>query len=178
MRKPLPKPKSTWLGAVLHCRIVVHPHQRCGYSDSPFSRGYTFSILQGPETDLREWKRCVDTPQNIKPYQKDTCFLYIEKYNEDVRQDEKHVPDLLESIMRPKLFVKDELRPNSFKIDQCRAEVRKIQVWSKSLKFQNGPVDHPSRFLKRPNPFVQYLAPLGAKYIAKRLNKNSNKCGF
>ena len=39
------------------------------------SQGYTFSILQGPETDLREWKRCVDTQKNRKPYQKDTFFL-------------------------------------------------------------------------------------------------------
>ena len=33
------------------------------------SRGYTFSILQGPGTDLREWKRCVDaqkTANHIK----------------------------------------------------------------------------------------------------------------
>ena len=49
--------------------------------------------------DLREWTRCVDTQKSIKPHQKD-IFL-IEKCFEDVRQDEKHVPDLLESIMRP-----------------------------------------------------------------------------
>ena len=52
----------------------------------------------------------------------------MDKYIEDVRQDEKHVPDLLESIMRPKLFVKQELRPNSFKIDQFRQEIHKIRV--------------------------------------------------
>ena len=33
------------------------------------SRGYTFSILQGPETDLREWMRCVHSHKNRKPYQ-------------------------------------------------------------------------------------------------------------
>ena len=33
----------------------------------------------------------------------------MEKYFEDVRQDEKHAPDLFESIIQPKLFVKDEL---------------------------------------------------------------------
>ena len=37
-------------------------------------------------------------------------MFLMEKYFEGVRQDEKHVPDLLESIMRPKLFVKEELR--------------------------------------------------------------------
>ena len=31
-----------------HRATAVHPHQRCGYSDSPFARIY-FSILQGPE---------------------------------------------------------------------------------------------------------------------------------
>ena len=35
----------------------------------------------------------------------------MEKSFEDVGQDEKHVPDLLGLIMRPKLFVKEELRP-------------------------------------------------------------------
>ena len=34
----------------------------------------------------------------------------IEKYVEDVTQDEKHVPDLLESIMKPNDPVKEELR--------------------------------------------------------------------
>ena len=41
----------------------------------------------------------------------------MEKYIEDVRQDEKHVPDLLESIMRPNDPVKEELRQKLFKID-------------------------------------------------------------
>ena len=34
----------------------------------------------------------------------------MEKCFEDVRQDEKHVPDLLEAIMRPTDPVKEELR--------------------------------------------------------------------
>ena len=38
------------------------------------------------------------------------------KYNEDLRQDEKHVPDLLEAIMRPAYPVKDELRQKLFKM--------------------------------------------------------------
>ena len=33
----------------------------------------------------------------------------MEKYIEDAKQDEKHVPDLLESIMRPTDPVKEEL---------------------------------------------------------------------
>ena len=52
----------------------------------------------------------------------------MEKCFEDVRQDEKHVPDLLEAIMRPRLFVKEELRPNLFKIIQIRSKIQKIKV--------------------------------------------------
>ena len=36
-------------------------------------------------------------------------FFVIEKYVEDVKQDQKPVPDLLESIMRPTDPVKEEL---------------------------------------------------------------------
>ena len=38
------------------------------------SQGYTFSILQGPETDLREWNRWIRKHKNKKP-NKDRCFL-------------------------------------------------------------------------------------------------------
>ena len=58
---------------------------------------------------------------------KNTYFCY-RKYVEDVKQDEKHVPDLLESIMRPTCLVKEELRPNLFKMTQFRLEITKIRV--------------------------------------------------
>ena len=41
-----------------------------------------------------------------------TYFLLIEKYIEDARQDEKHVPDLLEAIIQPPGLVEEALRPN------------------------------------------------------------------
>ena len=47
---------------------------------------------------------------------------------EDVKQDEKHVPDLLESIMRPTCLVKEELRPILCKLGQFRPEITKIRV--------------------------------------------------
>ena len=47
-------------------------------------------------------------------------FFVIEKYVEDVKQDEKHVPDLLEPIMRPTDPVKEELRRNLCKMSQFR----------------------------------------------------------
>ena len=52
----------------------------------------------------------------------------MEKYVEDIKQDEKHVPDLLESITRSTCLVKEELRPNSFKMIQIRSKITKTIV--------------------------------------------------
>ena len=52
----------------------------------------------------------------------------MEKCFEDARQDEKHVPDLLEAIMRPPGPVKEELRQKLFKIDQFEPKIKKIRV--------------------------------------------------
>ena len=43
-------------------------------------------------------------------------FFVIGKYIEDVKQEEKDVPDLLEAIMRPTCLVKEELRKNLCKM--------------------------------------------------------------
>ena len=55
----------------------------------------------------------------------------MEKCFENARQDEKHVPDLLEAIMRPTDPVKDESRQKLFKMTQFGSEIKKIRV----LKF-------------------------------------------
>ena len=55
-------------------------------------------------------------------------FFVMEKYIEDVRQKEKDVPDLLESIMRPTWLVNEELRPNLMKMTQFRPKIQKIKV--------------------------------------------------
>ena len=52
----------------------------------------------------------------------------MEKYIEDLRQDEKYVPDLLESIMKPTDPVKEELRQKLFKITQFESEIKKMRV--------------------------------------------------
>ena len=49
------------------------------------------------------------THKKHKTISKRYAFL-IEKYNEDAKQDEKHVPDLLESIMKAPGLVKEEVR--------------------------------------------------------------------
>ena len=59
---------------------------------------------------------------------KRTTLFVIEIYVEDVKQDEKHVPDLLESIIRPTFFVKEQLRPILFKMDQFRPKRTNILV--------------------------------------------------
>ena len=58
---------------------------------------------------------------------KNKLFRY-EKYIEDIRQDEEHVPDLLESIMRPTDPIKEELRPILFKMIQFGSKFPKIMV--------------------------------------------------
>ena len=45
-----------------------------------------------------------------KLYSREHMFFVIEKYVEDVNQDEKHIQDLLEAVMRPTFFVKEEFR--------------------------------------------------------------------
>ena len=52
----------------------------------------------------------------------------MEKYIEDLRQDEKHVPDLLEAIMRPIDPVKEELRQKLFKMTQISSKIPKMRV--------------------------------------------------
>ena len=52
----------------------------------------------------------------------------MEKYIEDLRQDEKHVPDLLEAIMRPTDPVKEELRQKLFKMTQFESKIKNMRV--------------------------------------------------
>ena len=52
----------------------------------------------------------------------------MEKCFEDLRQDEKHVPDLLESIMKPTDPVKEELRQKLSKIEEIESKITKVRV--------------------------------------------------
>ena len=70
---------------------------------------------------------CGEITQKQKTRSKRHVFL-IEKCFEDVRQDEKHVPDLLESIIQPPDPVKDELRQKLFKIDPNSTKIKKMRV--------------------------------------------------
>ena len=52
----------------------------------------------------------------------------IDKYVEDVKQDEKSVPDPVESIMKAPGLVKEELRQKNMNMSQFRPEITKIKV--------------------------------------------------
>ena len=52
----------------------------------------------------------------------------IEKYIEDARQAERHVPDLLEAIIQPPGLVKEELRPILFKMSKVYSKIKKFKV--------------------------------------------------
>ena len=69
---------------------------------------------------------CPHTKKQVHPIKK--TLSVIEKYVEDVKQDEKHVLDLLEPIMRPTFFVKEELRMILFKVMQITFKITKIRV--------------------------------------------------
>ena len=53
-------------------------------------------------------------------------IFVADKYVEDVKQDEKSIPDLVESIMKAPGLVKDGLRLILFKIYQSRPKTTKI----------------------------------------------------
>ena len=55
-------------------------------------------------------------------------FFVMEKHVEGVEQYEKHLPDLVESIMRPTNPVKEELRRILKKMDQFRSRITKTRV--------------------------------------------------
>ena len=52
----------------------------------------------------------------------------MEKWFEHARQDEQHVPALLEPIIQPPAPVKEELRQKLSKVDQFRSKITKMRV--------------------------------------------------
>ena len=79
--------------------------------------------------------RGTDTQKEVDPNK--STFFVIEKCVEDVKQDEKHVPDLLEPIMRPTCLVKEELRQSLLKMTQVRPETTKMRVCTFQMSGKN-----------------------------------------
>ena len=73
-------------------------------------------------------KRVVALCDNKLTLRKIHDVFVIEKYVEDVKLDDKDIPDLLEAIMRPTDPVKEELRRISCKMNQFRYKITKIRV--------------------------------------------------
>ena len=94
----------------------------------------------------------------------------IEKCFEDVRQDEKHVPDLLESIMRPTDPVKDELRQKLFKTTQFGSKIKKIRVRTFQMSGKNPGFDQRSLRGSNFNPFPPIFGCASGQIL--------KKCGF
>ena len=88
------------------------------------SRGYTFFYTAGSRNGLEG----VGGHGPGHKILRKRDLLLIEKYIEDARQDEKHVPDLLESIIQPPGLVKEELRQKLFKMNQIRSKIAKMGV--------------------------------------------------
>ena len=97
----------------------------------------------------------------------------MEKCFEDARQDEKHVPDLLEPIIQPPDPVKEELRQKLFKINKFGSKISKIRVCT----FQMSGKIPDSTNVAFEEPLFAIFGPSGAKYMEKR-SKNIKKCGF
>ena len=104
------------------CDNIVNQHQSCGYSDSPFAKIHYF-YTAGSRNELEG----VGAVATRKLYPRKRHVFLIEKYIVDARQDEKHVPDLLESMLESGL-VKEELRQKLIKISQCRSQIPKFKV--------------------------------------------------
>ena len=83
------------------------------------------------------------------------------------------MPDLLEAIIQLPGPVKEELRQKLFKMTQISSKIKKIRVCT----FQMSGKIPDSTNVAFEDPSLQYLAPLGAKYMEKR-PKNIKKCGF
>ena len=88
----------------------------------------------------------------------------MEKCFEDVRQDEKHVPDLLESIIQPPDPAKEELRQKLFKMIQFGSKITKIRVCTFQMSGKIPVSTNVAFEAVISTFFLQYLAALAAKY--------------
>ena len=108
-----------------------------------------------------------------KTISKKHVFL-IEKCFEDARQDEKHVPDLLESIMRPTDPVKEELREKLFKMTQFGSKIKKIRVCT----FQMSGKIPDSANVAFEAPLFAIFGPARGQIYKKTAKKYKKSAGF
>ena len=99
----------------------------------------------------------------------------MEKYSEDARQDEKHVPDLLEAIIQPPGLVKEELRQKLFKTTQFGSKIKNIRVCTFQM---SGKIPDSTNvaFQAPSSPLFAVFGPATGQIYEKWLKKK--KCGF
>ena len=97
----------------------------------------------------------------------------MKKHIEDLRQDEKHVPDLLEAIIRPLDPVKDELRQKLFKIIQFGPKIKKIRVCT----FQMSGKIPDSANVAFEDPLFAIFGPARGQ-IYRKTTQKYKKCGL
>ena len=73
------------------------------------------------------WAFLAGTHRRQLYLRKEYVFV-VEKYIGDVRQDEKHALDLLESIIRPACLVKEDLRLILFGLTRFRPKTTRIRI--------------------------------------------------
>ena len=106
---------------------VVHPHQRCGYSDSEFARKDTF-LCHRVQKEAGGGGQQGYTLTKRKLSLRKRYFFVIDKYVEIVKQEEEDVPDLVEWIIRPTRLAKEELGRILMKLSQFRSNIQDIRV--------------------------------------------------
>ena len=94
----------------------------------------------------------------------------MEKDIEDVKQEEKDVPDLVESIVRPTDPVEEELRRIVFKMSQYGPKIIKIRV---STFWISGKSTDSRRTPTLPSRLVSFKPIMASETI-----KNQKVCGF
>ena len=130
------------LGAI----TLVNPHQRCGYSDSPFARIYFF-YTAGSRNRFEGMEPVCTHTKKQKTISKGYLFL-MEKYKKNM------LCACYIGILNGDVVFWRPQAPNT--------------CISKNSKPQNGFADHPSPIFEAAHPFSRHLVPTGAKYLEKK----------
>ena len=103
--------QKNWQTVCKHTRkimFLINRHQRCGYSDSPFARRDTFLYCRAQKWVGKGGHRaCTQTKSKLFLRKKTLCSYG--KYVRDIKQRQKHVLDLVQSMMKPTDPAKEEL---------------------------------------------------------------------
>ena len=134
------------------------------YSDLPFARIHYF-YTAGSGNGLEGHDSLC--PPQLTLRKRHFFVILVEKYFEDARQDDKHAPDLLEAIMKPKDPVKEELRQKLFEIEQFGSKIKKIRVCT----FQMSGKIPDSANVAFENPLFTIFGPARGQIYGKTAEK-------